>query len=1026
MIVKNMMAATLLMATAVSLHTATPDPLEHADGYSLELSSDYRPTGGFFPLSILRNPGFEVIGPLGFTFSDGGGHCCYEFREGKPCTYKFTPSGRGPYFASLWSAHSLYQSRKTKNYGELKNSVADNGTPHRKHDLNLHDPATRRYVLDTERNTVKTILERGGNQFFMWGIDNEWECQLDYSPEAKTAFRCWLEKIYQGKISDLNQGWESKYQSFEQAEPPVMADFRNRPGAWLDWRRFQEETYTDFIAERFKTINDTDPLKRPVISKSTQCTLEMTAVAKKKANNHEMLAAKTRALSKGWYGIDMYGHDDRNCYEFDYLYNCIRPDNPVDRQVRCGLYAAEANNHAGPGWQFAESYWRVLANGIKGINFFTLGFFGAKDDWATFAMTDPADGSRNSRFYYAGRLASAIHRSEKFWADCTPAANVPRIAMLVPQRDIILAENNGVSMWDYPKNNRLAVYTRLRDCGYWVETIPYGKLNSSFLKRYQALVLINAEHLSACEAAAITEFVDNGGILMADNRAGFFDEHHRIVKALDNVLGVDLGDIYTGIDLSPDDLWYRTSDNENIRTDGKIKAKMLTATLLNRNEVEKNAKAAMVTCNRYGKGRAYWFNTRLGVLRMENAPELVASLWLSGFLEQAGIKPACRIEGNAAATAMFRVEQPMVDEQGNCALIVSNTVRQPRPATTLDVVLPDGKYGSAFWAPAESAALQPLPFRKHNNGYYRLELPEVRTAGIVYLFPHHSPLIGLEIPGVNAHPAADPWTAELRPGSTFTVRVQVVNPSLADAPAGTLSLKGYNDWKVDPQTIAVPVLKPGSLNTYDFRMTIPVESSKFATNTLYPLTARWNCNGRDLALDHTTVALRLDSTRYRYLLTDNPSSLETPRLFSLATGCEYRYLLPKEAAFSDPATAKENGKHGNALTAGLKWDSRQAMFDRIPEVGILFDLKAEYRLATIRIACGTPAWPTGFRVSISKDGKTFLPIAKTAINKTGKDEWFETSLNNQCARYVRLDVQFPSGRKGYLDEVEISGSPLKP
>ena len=57
-------------------------------------------------------------------------------------------------------------------------------------------------------------------------------------------------------------------------------------------------------------------------------------------------------------------------------------------------------------------------------------------------------------FYYASRFASLIHRNEKFWTNCTPAA-VKKIAILLPQRDIQLSGDTGLSWWDYPINNRL-------------------------------------------------------------------------------------------------------------------------------------------------------------------------------------------------------------------------------------------------------------------------------------------------------------------------------------------------------------------------------------------------------------------------------------------------------------------------------------------------------------------------------------------------------------------------------------------
>ena len=80
-----------------------------------------------------------------------------------------------------------------------------------------------------------------------------------------------------------------------------------------------------------------------MIAKNTQCTLEMQAVAKNRAVNHELIADATRDISQGWYGIDQYGHGDRSSYEINYFYNCIRPRNPVPGK-RYGIFSAENCN----------------------------------------------------------------------------------------------------------------------------------------------------------------------------------------------------------------------------------------------------------------------------------------------------------------------------------------------------------------------------------------------------------------------------------------------------------------------------------------------------------------------------------------------------------------------------------------------------------------------------------------------------------------------------------------------------------
>lgn len=839
---KLLLAAAGIGAAAVL--AAGDDPLMKANAYTLELDSALKPAGTFFPLGILFDTQFETLPRIGFTFTDGAGHCCYEYAKGVPCKYHTKMNGRAPLFVSLWAAHTVANSRKTATHGELRNSIGSDGRPHSRHNLDLNDPNTRQYVLDCQKFSVEKVMEVNGDHVFMWHLDNEWELPLNYSPLSKAAFVKYLEKEYGGDLEKLNRAWESGYKTFSEAVPPVPGESSARPGAWLDWHRFHGEVYTDFMAERFRNVSEADNGRRRVVFKGTQVMLEMPAVARVRVNNHEMMAEKTRGWSKGWYGIDVYGNGDRNNYEFNYLYNCIRPADPEDRTFNYGVFAAETNNHTGPGWQFAQSFWRTLAAGLKGYDFFTMGSKGAKGDWATFGFTRSADGTRHGKFYYASRLASMIHRSEKFWAESRPCTK-GAVAMLLPQRDVLLSEPCGASRWDYPANNRLKVYSALRSAGYRVEVLPYGKLTDRYLRDFAALVLVGADHLSARECEAAAAFVKNGGVLVADGQSGFFDEHHIVNRGLEKVLGIEMGKVYKGIDVSPDDLWLRTAGDDIIRFDGKVLGKAAGAEVLNPDDQVNSLKVPMLTRNSFGRGTAFWINTRLGTMRAESGPDSVESDWIRTLLSSAGVKPQ-----SEAPSPRLRVETPYIDGRGNAVTIVANTWRQPVPAQSVRIQLPEEGYAAAYWADAESTLLKPLPVRPLGKGWYEFELPELRTAGAVYTMKDPAPMLGLAVMNAERSADADRWTTSLEKGKSYQVKVQS-----AYADKGTVQLRAFGDWQVTPEAQPVRPSKPGELSEYLFTVTLPEESALFQPNQPCPLLAQITQDGRRTAVCNAAVAI---------------------------------------------------------------------------------------------------------------------------------------------------------------------------
>ena len=338
-----------LAALAAASAAFALDPLEKADACSTQLSPELVPAEGYFPIGVLGDHRFRLLPFAGLNLCETS-HCCYEFKDGKPCAYRKAGNGKGLFFFNVWAAHTVYNSSETKHYGTIKRPVSDSGREYGRQMIRYFDPATRQYVLDAAAATVDSVMKQGDRgSVFIWGIDNEWEPPLDYSEEAVTAFRAFLEKAYGGDLSKLNRAWGETYKAFADAQPPKVAEYTLKPGAWLDWRRFQEEAYADFIRDYFKAIQERDPDHRAVVTKSTQCTIEMQSVVRNRALNHEILADRTRDLSKGWYGIDQYGHGDRNTYEMNYLYHCILPNDPAERKFRYGVFSGEANNHAGPG-----------------------------------------------------------------------------------------------------------------------------------------------------------------------------------------------------------------------------------------------------------------------------------------------------------------------------------------------------------------------------------------------------------------------------------------------------------------------------------------------------------------------------------------------------------------------------------------------------------------------------------------------------------------------------------------------------
>ncbi|MFA6962750.1 MAG: beta-galactosidase [Opitutaceae bacterium] len=927
-------------------------------------------------------------------------------------------------------------SASTRDYGELPLSLDPQGKPWPRSldKIDIFDPSTLRYLRDHVRCHVRE--QNAGplnDRILLWGLDNEWEGRANYSPAALKAFRDWLVRVYDGDISQLNAAWRTAHTDFGETIAgtlPEDGDHRTTPARFLDWWHFQSEYFTAFLAGLARLVAESDPLHRGVVHKATQLTLEMPAW-RERLLDQARFADLIRPHSGGYFGIDMYGHGDRQAYETNYVFHCIRP---ADRSPGHGVMLCENNNHNGPAGQFAATQWRLLANGVKGMMYFTTGYAGGTADWDHFSFLEPATGGLKEKMFYAPRWANHVRRLSRFWNEAVPAPGLPRLALLLPRRDILLSElsdrNPADTRYSYPQNHRWMLFRWLRERGYWVDVIPCTKLTPGYLRDYQALCLIGAEHLTATETETISTYVNSGGVLIADARAGLFDEHHREARQLDNLLG-----------FAPPEQPVADRVSFNLGDE----------TVTVRNPLADPPSASLRSV---GSGRVLYFPYELGSMVTDvkaaslasvkseaataeseeytaHAGEFTIGRWLAGLLARSGLRPACAFP---SAQEISRVEQPLIDSLGNLAVVVSTRAHtQPAeslPAGPLDLALPGDPWSRAYWGPAETDSLTPLPIHPlATPGQYRIDLPAVSTAGVIHLFKSHAPLLGID-PVSGSRPARDPHTAQVTPGSPFDITVTLLALT-APATSGTLSLAAPAGWSVSPAQHATLPLTPGANHPFTFTVTPAADHRAHKPDWLVPLTALWHDGAHESATAFSCVEVAADPARIPHLLTDNTSFPKTyPYLTT--TGATYSYLAPADPSLiADPLKAGD-GHIGAALTNGFSsiGGLRHSHHRDIPgtghfaryrsrEVDILFDLKADRDLMKVVLVTGTgPVYPTAVRILAGTDEHTFESVTSLALDQPLLE--IKTPLFTHRGRYVRVQVKWPA-EGGILDEIEIWG-----
>lgn len=493
-------------------------------------------------------------------------------------------------------------------------------------------------------------------------------------------------------------------------------------------------------------------------------------------------------------------------------------------------------------------------------------------------------------------------------------------------------------------------------------------------------------------------------------------------------------------------------DGQKIKGKAALSVTASTAVVAN---ADANGKALAFAAES-GKGRTLYFPFALGTLINERrgqslqsiqtesptaeseeyesyAGEFAISEWLADLLAKAKLTPSYQVNSEAGVTAKIRVEQPVCDAAGNVALVVANRAqRQPQeilPPCRIEVPLPGGPWKQAWWAAAETDNLVSIPVRTVREGIYQVELPQVNSAGVLYFFAQHSPLLSVD-PIKGAEVAIDGLTAKVAPGKSFKVTGQLINVAGKNSGEGNIRCQAEAGWKVSAPIASHP-LGAGQSSRFEFVVTPPADEARIKPDWLYPIVLTWNGAGGVSALATVHVEVASNSFRGLKLLSDN-SSFPATYPYLIHTGATYGYRVPADIKQIADPVKNGGGSVGTALTngfsalggmrhsyhRGLYGTANYARYES-PVVDIVFDLKKEREIGQVKVVLGPgKVLPKQIQVQVSQDGEVFTDLAQHTFDRPLL-EW-KSDIVSLRGRYVRIQVEWPEAG-GTLDEVEIWG-----
>ncbi len=398
--------------------------------------------------------------------------------------------------------------------------------------FSLADPDTIAALKDELRANIG-VTKKG--LVYAYAFDDEISlgsfntpAEVDVHPRSVAWYRAWLSARY-GTIARLNEAWGASYASFDAVQPVSFEDVRRSASGppfsnwnlsrWMEWRHFMDYQFAQALADLTRYANRQDP-KIPAGFVGGQ---QPSAYG---GYDYSLLSRSVQ-----W----MEGYDDllRSFWN--------RPRRPHVRTLFLGssakrnswmLWERLAHGHqatiAWPeGWmrdnpatgrRELSPRVRELIPTFKEVQGPTGEFILNPD---TYLDTDPIGLYYSHPSIRAGWAIDAIPHGSTW-----------------PNRSSSLDDDNLTSGWLRRSWGRL-----LRDLGYQYEHISYldvqeGKIDLP--KRFKVIILPQTIALSDREAAALRQFVAQGGVLVADSLCGLLTETGRGRKegVLDGLFGV--------------------------------------------------------------------------------------------------------------------------------------------------------------------------------------------------------------------------------------------------------------------------------------------------------------------------------------------------------------------------------------------------------------------------------------------------------------------------------------------------------
>jgi len=504
---------------------------------------------------------------------------------------------------------------------------------------NLNHPEVQRYIHDFFAKAIGAIKHHPA--VYAWDVFNEAHLRT-MDPWTTKLYQSWLEKKYK-TIDNLNRKWYRRYSDFSQVNP---ADRNANYSVWssllpsVDFEKFRSENVNDICGKLVEFAREFDQEHLILIDGTSETLLWPNTTQR---NSDEFETAKNCDIYGGTFYPKSWGRSLHKSWELSLYYGISAG---AAKQAGKPFFISELQTHTAsaltPGSEVSAeqlSSWSyaAFASGAKCLQLWRWRPF-LHGYQSTGRGLTHIDGSLGDRAQEMKKIAQVLNENESLFASAKPVE--PAVSIVSSYRSRlfydVFADKPKLQGWNGSHHPQaLKGWNR----AFAASGIPTGVTELSYIKQKQfdssVLVLPSLISLSDDECQAIIEFVENGGMVVADARLRTVDEWG--VVPSEGIPGKHLSELFgfKEVDVA--------GATEFDFCDTKTAGSFLSQQLELSSDVEILATNSqghpMVVSKKIGKGSCLYFAAFMGMTWQENLTSKQAEFFLKEVLAAAPDTP---------------------------------------------------------------------------------------------------------------------------------------------------------------------------------------------------------------------------------------------------------------------------------------------------------------------------------------------------------------------------------------------------